>query len=192
MSSRKGTTVDRAWKDPAVNTLFLSRLSEPERTAESGLPCPACGQQLRTANNEGSPTFRCVFCAGTLVRTDHIPRIVARTARGNPCTERVNALARALLRQNRSERLLRVHSGAASAGAPKLACPKCRNPMSRCFYSLTYLVEVDRCSFCGLTWFDRDELEMLQCMIENRLLPDADEPQAAMTPPSGESPETSP
>jgi Zn-finger nucleic acid-binding protein len=32
---------------------------------------------------------------------------------------------------------------------------------------------VDRCSYCGLTWFDRDELEMLQCMIENRLLPDA-------------------
>jgi heat shock protein HtpX len=191
ISSAQGASADRAWKNPLINALFLSRLSGPERNAESGFSCPACGQQLLTADNEGSPTFRCAFCAGTLVRTGHIPRILARTARGNPCTERINALALALLKQRSSERLLRVHSGAASAAAPKLACPKCKNPMSRGFYSLTYLVEVDRCSFCGLTWFDRDELEMLQCMIENRLVADADGPQTTMTPRAGESPETS-
>jgi len=172
ISSAQGASADRAWKDPVINALFLSRLSGPERTEASGLPCPACGQQLLTADNEGSPIFRCAFCAGTLVRTDHIPRILARTSKGNPCTERINALARTLLKQNSSERLFRAHSGAASDTAPKLACPKCKNPMSRGFYSLTYLVEVDRCSFCGLTWFDRDELEMLQCMIENRIEPE--------------------
>ena len=31
------------------------------------------------------------------------------------------------------------------------------------------MIEIDRCGFCGLTWFDRDELEMLQYMVENRL-----------------------
>jgi Zn-finger nucleic acid-binding protein len=44
--------------------------------------------------------------------------------------------------------------------------------MSRGFYSQAHLIEVDRCSNCGLTWFDKDELAMLQCMIENRIVPD--------------------
>jgi Zn-finger nucleic acid-binding protein len=44
--------------------------------------------------------------------------------------------------------------------------------MYRGFYSMTHLIEVDRCSYCGLTWFDQDELAMLQCLIENRLVPD--------------------
>ncbi len=43
--------------------------------------------------------------------------------------------------------------------------------MSRGFYSSAHMIEVDRCSFCGLTWFDRDELGMLQCLIENRIVP---------------------
>lgn len=170
ISLKKGAAADRAWKDPAVSGLLLARLSEPERSEGSGLLCPTCGQPLRTADHEGSRAFRCAFCAGTLVRTDHIHRIIARTSRANPCTERINSLARAMLRQNRSKGLLRVHTGPAAAAAPKLACPKCKNPMYRGFYSLSYLVETDRCSYCGITWFDRDELEMLRCMIENRLV----------------------
>jgi len=194
VSSAKGASADRAWKDPAINALFLSRLSGPERPTDNGpdLLCPACHQPLLASDHEGARDFRCAYCAGTLVRTAHIPRIIARTARANPCSERINALARAVLRQNRTDRLLRVHSGPAAASAPKLACPKCKNPMSRGFYSLTYLVEVDRCSFCGLTWFDRDELEMLQCMIENRLVPDDGGSRAAQTPPSAELPGVSP
>jgi Zn-finger nucleic acid-binding protein len=41
--------------------------------------------------------------------------------------------------------------------------------MYRGFYSLAHLIEIDRCSFCGLTWFDQDELEMLQCLIASRV-----------------------
>jgi len=40
--------------------------------------------------------------------------------------------------------------------------------MMRGFYTMAYLIEVDRCSFCNLIWFDRDELEMIQYMIENK------------------------
>ena len=43
--------------------------------------------------------------------------------------------------------------------------------MLRGFYSAAHMIEVDRCSFCELTWFDRDELGMLQCLIENRIAP---------------------
>jgi len=38
--------------------------------------------------------------------------------------------------------------------------------MVRGLYSAAYLLEVDRCVFCNLIWFDRDELDMLLCMID--------------------------
>jgi Zn-finger nucleic acid-binding protein len=41
--------------------------------------------------------------------------------------------------------------------------------MFRTFYSLAYLIEIDRCNVCKLTWFDKEELEMLQCVIENKM-----------------------
>ena len=60
---------------------------------------------------------------------------------------------------------------------PSLSCPKCKNPMLRTFFSAAYAVEIDRCSLCGITWFDQDELEMLQCLIENRIVPDIAGPE---------------
>ncbi|UCC11711.1 MAG: zf-TFIIB domain-containing protein, partial [candidate division WOR-3 bacterium] len=45
-------------------------------------------------------------------------------------------------------------------------CPKCGKSMLRKFYSYAYNVEIDTCQYCSLTWFDADELELLQCLIE--------------------------
>ena len=38
--------------------------------------------------------------------------------------------------------------------------------MVRKFYSYAYHVEIDECNICKLTWFDADELEILQCLFE--------------------------
>ncbi len=54
--------------------------------------------------------------------------------------------------------------------------------MYRGFYSFAHLIEIDRCSYCGLTWFDEDELEMLQCLIENRIVPDISQPGVSLIP----------
>jgi heat shock protein HtpX len=166
-----GRNPDRAWKDPIVSTIFLQRLygSEP---APNGFTCPTCNQSLVTTTHEGTRIYPCSFCAGTLVENDKIPRIIARTGRDRPCTERVNALARAVLKENQFRAIYQKISDNGAGTLSHLPCPKCKNPMSRGFYSQAHLIEVDRCSYCGLTWFDKDELEMLQCMIENRLLPD--------------------
>ena len=43
-----------------------------------------------------------------------------------------------------------------------------QSSMWRTFYSYAYLIEIDRC-ICGAMWFDKDELSMLQCMIENKM-----------------------
>jgi Zn-finger nucleic acid-binding protein len=48
--------------------------------------------------------------------------------------------------------------------------------MLRTFYSLAYLIEIDRCNVCNITWFDADELEMLQCVIENKMTAQIDFP----------------
>jgi len=38
--------------------------------------------------------------------------------------------------------------------------------MTRKFYSFAYHVEVDECEACRTVWFDENELEILQCLIE--------------------------
>jgi Zn-finger nucleic acid-binding protein len=171
VATGRGQTAERAWKDPLINAIFLRRLSGDSRT-DSGLTCPSCGQQLATAAYEGTLIFQCSFCAGTLVENGRIPRIIARTGRDRPCTERLNALARSVLRQNQTRNIYQKVTAQGAGPVPLIPCPKCKNPMFRGFYSQAHLIEIDRCSYCGITWFDQDELEMLQCMIENRLLPD--------------------
>jgi Zn-finger nucleic acid-binding protein len=168
----EGRTPDRAWKDPIVNAIFLQRLNGAD-PAPNGFACPTCNQPLVTSTYEGTRIYPCSFCAGTLVENARIPRIIARTGRDRPCTERVTALARTVLKENQARLIYQKISDTSSGTFPHLPCPKCKNPMSRAFYSQAHLIEVDRCSYCGLTWFDKDELEMLQCMIENRLVPDA-------------------
>jgi heat shock protein HtpX len=162
---------DRAWRDPLINAIIQARLAAPE-CETSGIPCPSCNQPLRESSRDGTQVSQCRFCAGTLIETAKIHRIIARTGRANPCTERVNALARTALKENQLRQVHRALERSARSTVPALSCPKCGNPMYRGFYSMTHLVEVDRCSYCGLTWFDQDELAMLQCLIENRLVQD--------------------
>jgi len=161
--------VERAWKRPAINDIFSARLLEKEK-ALSDLACPACNQPLVVTTCHGAGVFRCSFCAGTLIEDNTIPRIIARTAQGD-CTDRVTALARTTVNQNQLKHTQRMLSKSKSA-IPLLSCPQCHTSMLRSFYSGAHLVEIDRCLLCGHTWFDQDELEMLQCLIQNRIVPE--------------------
>jgi hypothetical protein len=100
-----------------------------------------------------------------LVDGDKLPRIIIR--RENAWPEKIKAQARTTLKENQQNYI--IHS--AKAGKNKiisLRCPKCKGSMWRTFYNYAYLIEIDRC-ICGAMWFDKDELSMLQCMIENRM-----------------------
>lgn len=157
-------SIERAWRNTSLNTIFEDRLSQEETT---DFTCPNCQQSLVKKSYESTQIFQCNFCGGTLVEDDKIPRIIARRER--PCTERVNSLAKAVINENQKALTRRILKGAEKRRIDLIDCPKCKNPMLRTFYSLAYLIEIDRCSYCGLTWFDADELEMLQCLIENRI-----------------------
>jgi heat shock protein HtpX len=173
--------VERAWKNPLVNAIFTARLSEEERPA-SHFSCPACRQPLVTEAYEGTQIYQCRFCAGILVESVKIPRIIARTGRQKPCSERINSLAKTVEQENQLRFTLKKIPRNGQGTIHLLACPKCGNPMYRGFYSLAHLIEIDRCSYCGLTWFDQDELEMLQCLIENRIVPDVVQPGISRAP----------
>ena len=48
------------------------------------------------------------------------------------------------------------------------ACPFCDAPMRRAPWSLAYPLPTDFCAACDLHWFDRDELEVLQILVERQ------------------------
>ena len=121
---------------------------------------------------ERTQVYQCNFCKGTLVENNKIPRIIVRDE--EPCHERIKQLSSAVINEKQKRMTMKRFN---SKEQPKTSipfknCPKCNKPMMRRFYSLVYLIEVDMCSFCGITWFDKDELEMLQCMVENRIVPE--------------------
>ncbi|HUI67669.1 MAG TPA: zinc metalloprotease HtpX [Nitrospirota bacterium] len=159
--------VERAWKEPLINEIFTARLGQEQGVA-SEFTCPSCRQPLVMESYEGTQVYQCRFCSGTLVENSKIPRIIARTGREGPCSERIGALAKTVVKENQTRYTQQKLAAAGRTKMPLLACPKCKNPMYRGFYSLAYLIEINRCSFCGLTWFDRDELEMLQCLIASK------------------------
>ena len=47
-------------------------------------------------------------------------------------------------------------------------CPACGNPMKRGFWTMFHRIPVDRCRVCDLIWFDGDELEILQILVERQ------------------------
>jgi heat shock protein HtpX len=166
VSRGPGKAAQRASEDVLIGGMFTDRKSHSGIEVPS-LKCPHCRQSLFEIPYEKTKVYQCRYCGGILVDNTKIPRIIAR--REKEFGERVKSLARAMINDNQRRLSIKKLTGADSKAKPHLSCPKCLNPMMRTFYSLAYLVEIDRCGLCNLTWFDTDELEMLQCLIENRI-----------------------
>ena len=49
-----------------------------------------------------------------------------------------------------------------------LYCPECGHKMLPRPYNYQYIIPVDKCLSCHKIWFDADELEILQILIEGR------------------------
>jgi Zn-finger nucleic acid-binding protein len=55
-----------------------------------------------------------------------------------------------------------------AGGRQKNICPDCGSRMLPRPYSYHYVVPVDKCLSCYKIWFDEEELEILQILIERR------------------------
>ncbi len=154
------TDIKMAYEDPELINAMNSR---NEKTGT--YHCPRCNIPLSTVIYEGVETNQCHFCHGILASPNNVERIIIRQEVGFP--ERITQLAAKISEEEK------IWREAAIKRDPKtmLTCPKCQPQMGkmlRTFYTAAYHVEIDKCFYCGSIWFDKDELEVLQCLIETQ------------------------
>jgi heat shock protein HtpX len=152
--------VRRAADHPMLVELLRLRTQERPVSTHS---CPRCRQYLSLAEYEGAPLYQCPFCGGCWVEERRLMRILVRREVGFP--EELKARVKRLLQQSIGH-LVRRTSIAQQDPTQSLLCPNCKRQLFRNFYSYQYLIVVDRCRDCAMIWFDREELDMLQIMVE--------------------------
>jgi Zn-dependent protease with chaperone function/Zn-finger nucleic acid-binding protein len=126
--------------------------------------CPRCRVPLAETFYEGVAIKACGRCRGRLVDAALVDRIIAR---------REYAFSDALVakaREFRDKVLLNPLKKSAAAGfaAGRTPCPNCGYGMVARPYNYQYFIPVDKCLSCSRIWFDGDELEILQVLIEMR------------------------
>jgi Zn-finger nucleic acid-binding protein len=151
---------------PAFEFDVLRQFFQPAegQTAPATSACPHCRTTLQESHYEGVPVLACGYCGGLLVDQKGISRILIRKDKEfPPAIARLAELAikeRAKLASG-----LQQHAGKA---AWVLDCPACGQKMRKQYFVYSYPVEIDRCIGCSGTWFDRQELEVLQYIFENK------------------------
>jgi Zn-finger nucleic acid-binding protein len=131
----------------------------------AGMSCPSCGAGLVRTPYEGIDVALCERCGGRLVTTLEIGKLLAR--REAAFTADQQRLADLLTAGG--DRLRRAAVLARGRpGVTLIPCPKCAATMMRRHYSYEYAVEIDYCGICDLAWFEKDELEALQLLVERQ------------------------
>jgi Zn-dependent protease with chaperone function/Zn-finger nucleic acid-binding protein len=126
--------------------------------------CPRCRVPLAEAFYEGVTLRVCKKCSGKLVEVSGVDRIIAR--REVTFSDDLAAKARAF-----KERVLRnpIKKQKINASVTEeIPCPACGYRMVPRPFNYQYFVPVDKCLSCSRIWFDSDELEILQILIEER------------------------
>ncbi|UCD04718.1 MAG: M48 family metalloprotease [candidate division WOR-3 bacterium] len=123
--------------------------------------CPTCREWLIPQSYEGLYLWRCAYCDGILAEHSKLPRIFVREEKS--FTDRVRRIASLIKEESK---LKHPRFNLLLNSINRRRCPKCGNPMAHKFYSYAYHVEIDECKECKVTWFDADEIETLQCLIE--------------------------
>jgi heat shock protein HtpX len=124
--------------------------------------CPRCRVPLAETFYEGVSVRACRSCSGKLVGAVGVDRIVARREVGFSD----DRIAKA---RDFRERVLRnpIKMDKINASVSEEApCPGCGYLMVPRPYNYQYFVPVDKCLSCSRIWFDADELEILQILIE--------------------------
>ncbi|TRZ87581.1 hypothetical protein D4R89_09430 [bacterium] len=127
--------------------------------------CPRCRVPLAETFYEGVAVKLCPRCRGKLVDEGMMDRVIAR---------KEVAFSEGLIRKamDFKERFLSqpVKTRKISESRPPdpPSCPACGYAMKARPYSYSYFIPVDKCLSCHKIWFDADELEILQVLIENR------------------------
>jgi Zn-dependent protease with chaperone function/Zn-finger nucleic acid-binding protein len=125
--------------------------------------CPRCRIALRDNFYEGVPLKICPECGGKLIDSAVMERIIAR--REVAFSEHLKQKAKDFEESFLRDPVLRkkIHADKSS----KVTCPNCGYRMRPRPYNYQYVIPVDKCLACHKIWFDADELEILQILIEH-------------------------
>ncbi len=139
-------------------------LQNPNRTKPSRENhCPRCGISLQDNFYEGVPVKICPDCGGKLIDSAVMERVIAR--KEVDFSEPLMKKAREFEENFLLDPILRkkIHADKSS----KISCPNCGLRMLPRPYNYQYVIPVDKCLACHKIWFDSDELEILQILIEH-------------------------
>jgi heat shock protein HtpX len=126
--------------------------------------CPRCQITLVDSYYEGVPIKICLQCNGKLVSSTFKERIITR--KEVKFSEYLMNKARVFKQQFMENPTLMRKINLQSP--ERVLCPSCGSRMVLRPYSLHYVIPVDKCLACQKIWFDADELEILQILIEGR------------------------
>ncbi len=163
-------SVVQVFDDPAILELLRqknqaqNKLNGQGQVALDGFNlCLRCRLPLSDMHYEGTIIKKCSTCGGALVKENDVQRIIIRE--DVSFSDRVKRMAELTAQSMKNWEPAQTDLKTAQL----YKCPTCPHPkptMIRMFYTLAYPVEVDKCLYCGQMWFDQDELEILQCLIE--------------------------
>jgi len=126
--------------------------------------CPRCRIPLIDTFYEGVAVQACGRCGGKLVALSHMDRIILR--REVAFSDALLAKAKDFRRQFLLNPVKRQRAKEKAAQSP--FCPSCGQRMLTRPYNYQYFIPVDKCLACSKIWFDADELELLQILIEKK------------------------
>lgn len=126
--------------------------------------CPRCHVPLTDSFYEGVALKVCPRCRGKLIDTAVMDRIVAR--KEVAFSEHLIKKAQEF-KQNFMFNPIRIKK-IDPKKSPNIFCPNCGTKMLPRPYNYQYVIPVDKCLSCHKIWFDSDELEILQLLIEKR------------------------
>jgi heat shock protein HtpX len=126
--------------------------------------CPRCRVPLKGGYYEGVPIKFCPQCSGKLVDSTFKERIITR--KEIKFSDHLIQKAKEF-KDNFMQSPFQIKKIAFDK-AEKISCPNCGSRMVPRPYSLHYVIPVDKCMSCYKVWFDADELEILQILIEER------------------------
>jgi Zn-dependent protease with chaperone function/Zn-finger nucleic acid-binding protein len=156
--NREGRARDFEAIRAALYRLYRHEPVEPQRQNR----CPHCFLELTESFYEGLRVKTCPQCQGKLVPLSFMERILARREVG--FSEHLKAKA-----ENLSQRLDDpAWRRKEIARKPAISCPQCGLGMVVKPYSYVFYLPVYKCFHCQVIWFEADELEILQYLVESR------------------------
>jgi Zn-dependent protease with chaperone function/Zn-finger nucleic acid-binding protein len=125
--------------------------------------CPRCHIPLHDIFYEGVPLKFCSDCGGKLIDSAVMERVIAR--KEVAFSDHLKKKAQEFEENFILDPVLRkkIHADKSS----KINCPNCGSRMFPRPYNYQYVIPVDKCFSCHKIWFDSDELEILQTLIEH-------------------------